>query len=76
MTAAAKAETRGWIMSNAVQTSLTENLIKNGMTVAPPSEQLLEELKGIGRTMVDEWLAKAGPRGQVFIEKYNAVIAN
>ena len=76
MTAAAKAETRGWIMSNAVQTSLTENLIKNGMTVAPPSEQLLEELKGISRTMVDEWLAKAGPRGQVFIEKYNAVIAN
>ena len=76
MTAAAKAETRGWIMSNAVQTSLTENLIKNGMTVAPPSEQLLKELKGISKTMVDEWLAKAGPRGQAFIEKYNAAVAN
>ena len=76
MTATAKAETRGWIMSNTVQASLTENLIKNGMTVEPPSAQLLEELKGISQTMVDEWLAKAGPRGQAFIEKYSAITAN
>ncbi|MCG8560340.1 MAG: TRAP transporter substrate-binding protein [Hyphomicrobiales bacterium] len=75
MRAAAKAETRGWVKSNAVQASLTENLAKNGMTVAPPSEQLLKELKGIGKTMIDEWLAKAGPRGQEFIEKYNAIMA-
>ena len=76
MAAAAKAETRGWIMSNTVQAKLTANLVKNGMTVAPPGEALLAELKGIGKTMVEEWLAKAGPRGQDFIEKYNAMSAN
>ena len=63
-------------MSDTVQASLTENLVKNGMTVAPPGEALLAELKGIGEAMVEEWLAKAGPRGQAFIEQYNAMTAN
>ncbi len=71
--AAAKAEARGWIMSNSLQAGLTANLVANGMTVAPPGDELLEQLKAIGAQMVDEWLAKAGERGQAFIDRYNAL---
>ena len=73
LAAAAKAEARGWVMSNALQAGLTANLAANGMTVSPPGEQLLEELKSIGRQMVDEWLQKAGDRGAEFIAEYQAI---
>lgn len=73
LAAAAKAEARGWVMSNALQAGLTANLAANGMTVSPPGEQLLEELKAIGRQMVDEWLQKAGDRGAEFIAEYQAL---
>ena len=71
--AAAKAETRGWIMSNSVQAGLTANLAANGMTVGPPNPELLAELEVIGKTMVGEWLDKAGERGQKFIVAYRAL---
>lgn len=73
LAAAAKAEARGWVMSNALQAGLTANLAANGMTVSPPGAQLLEELKAIGRQMVDEWLQKAGDRGAEFIANYQAI---
>ncbi len=76
MHAAAKAEARGWIMSRTVQAGLTQNLVKNGMTVQPPSPSLLAELEAIGGKMVQEWLAKAGPDGQKFIAAYRALDAN
>ena len=71
--AAAKAEARGWIMSQSLQADLTENLARNGMTVATPNPALLTQLEAIGATMVDEWLAKAGAAGATFIESYNAM---
>ena len=37
LAAAAKAEARGWITSNALQAGLTANLAANGMTVAAPA---------------------------------------
>ena len=73
MAAAAKAETRGWITSNFVQDGLTKNLASQGMTVEPPSPELMAELKAIGAQMVDEWLEKAGERGQAFLDAYNAL---
>ena len=71
LAAAAKAETRGWIMSNSVQDGLTKNLAANGMTVEPPNPELLAELQAIGAAMVDEWLEKAGEPGAAFLEAYN-----
>ena len=71
LAAAAKAETRGWIMSNSVQDGLTKNLAANGMTVEPPNPDLLAELEAIGATMVEEWLEKAGEPGAAFLESYN-----
>jgi TRAP-type C4-dicarboxylate transport system substrate-binding protein len=47
-------------------------LSENGMVVAPPGEQLAEELRAIGATMTAEWLEKAGPEGQAIIDAYNA----
>ncbi len=73
LAAAAKAETRGWIMSNHAQSVTTAVLAENGMTVGPPNPALVDELKAIGAQMVDEWLAKAGVRGQDFIVVYNAL---
>lgn len=74
--AAAKAEARGWIMSREAQVVTTRALADNGMTVAPPGPELLAELKAIGETMVQEWLAKAGEDGQKFIAAYEALGAN
>ncbi len=73
LAAAAKAEARGWIMSNDLQSGLTANLSAQGMTVETPNAELQAELEAIGKAMVDEWLAKAGDRGQQFIEAYNAL---
>ncbi len=73
LAAAAKAETRGWIMSNDVQAELTANLSANGMTVEPPNAELMAQLEAIGATMVDEWLAKAGDEGAAFFEAYKAL---
>ena len=76
MRAAAKAEARGWIMSRTAQAVTTQALADNGMTVAPPGPELLAELKAIGETMVQEWLAKAGEDGKKFIAAYKALGAN
>ncbi|WP_299950434.1 TRAP transporter substrate-binding protein [uncultured Ruegeria sp.] len=73
LAAAAKAEARGWIMSNAVQSELTANLSANGMTVAQPNDELMVELEAIGGTMVEEWLVKAGDEGAAFYEAYQAL---
>ncbi|MCY4303921.1 MAG: TRAP transporter substrate-binding protein [Aestuariivita sp.] len=71
--AAAKAEARGWIMSNDVQTELTANLGANGMTVDIPNDTLLAQLEEIGATMVQEWLAKSGEEGATFYSAYQAL---
>ncbi len=71
LAAAAKAEARGWIMSNHAQAETTGNLAANGMTVEAPSPELLAELKAIGATMVEEWRAKAGEAGEAFLEAYS-----
>ncbi len=73
LAAAAKAETRGWITSNAVQAELTANLAANGMIVEAPNDNLMAQLEAIGATMVQEWLEKAGDDGAAFYEEYQAL---
>jgi TRAP-type C4-dicarboxylate transport system substrate-binding protein len=48
----------------------TNQLAANGMTVAEPSGQLEEQLKEIGRTMTEEWLAEAGDAARRVIADY------
>ena len=73
LAAAAKAETRGWITSNAVQAELTANLAANGMIVEAPNDNLMAQLEAIGATMVQEWLEKAGDDGAAFYEEYQVL---
>lgn len=49
-----------------------ETLVENGMTVAPPSDELKQELGAFGETMTEEWLATAGEDGKTIIEAYRA----
>jgi len=72
LAAAAKAETRGWIMSNALQSELTASLAANGLIVDDVSPEFLAELVTIGDELVTEWLDKAGEDGAAFFEAYKA----
>jgi TRAP-type C4-dicarboxylate transport system substrate-binding protein len=64
MTAAAKAEKRGWKMARAETKSKTDTLRAKGMTVTMPSKQLKADLQKIGKTMAGEWAKEAGKVGQ------------
>jgi len=67
---AALAEYAGtWRAKEYTQFTLGE-LAANGMTVAPPSDQMAAELKEIGETMTAEWLEDAGDEGAAIVERF------
>lgn len=68
--AAARAEERGWVMSQELDQSLTETLEKNGMTVDLPNEEFSASMQEIGRTMTENWLARVGQEGQDILDAY------
>jgi len=70
--AAAKAESEGWALGLKLATEHTEILREKGMVIDSPSEQLQSELKGIGDTMLEEWLTESGESGKSIIDAYNA----
>ena len=70
LSAAAKAETRGWDMSRAETDEKIAILKKNGITIVTPSASLMGSLREIGATMSAEWAEKAGEEGQELLMKY------
>jgi len=68
--AAADAEARGWKASEEKNKFYLEQLAKNGMNVAPPSEQLKTDFRKVGETMTAEWLGNAGADGKAIVEAY------
>ena len=68
--AAADAEARGWKVSEEKTKWYKDELVKNGMTIAPPSPALSADLKKIGETMTGEWAKQAGPDGQAMVDAY------
>jgi len=70
--AAARAETRGWEMSDEAGIAQPRILAERGMVVAEPSAALLDGLAGIGRTIADEWAARAGEDGRRLLEAFRA----
>ncbi|MGH7331425.1 MAG: TRAP transporter substrate-binding protein [Candidatus Rokuibacteriota bacterium] len=68
--AAAKAEARGWKLSEEATGKHVQILKDKGMTVTEPSPQFRGELQKVGATLTDEWLKKAGDAGQTAIRKY------
>ena len=70
MEEAATAETNGWAKAEELSNWYKEQLAKNGMTIEGPSDQLKEDFVKIGKTMSDEWLARAGDSGKAVIDAY------
>ena len=70
--AAAAAEARGWAMSRAETATQIAALAENGMTVVQPSDAMAEALAGVGETMTEDWLARAGDAGAAVIAAYLA----
>jgi TRAP-type C4-dicarboxylate transport system substrate-binding protein len=70
MDAAAKAEARGWKMSEDSNSSAKKQLAEKGMKVAPPGDELAAGFKDIGKTMSDEWAEKAGADGKAVLEAF------
>jgi TRAP-type C4-dicarboxylate transport system substrate-binding protein len=68
--AAAKAEPRGWKMSEDTTVTQLKVLQDKGMTVTTPSPELRAQLEKIGATLIDEWVKKAGDMGQTVIRKF------
>ena len=66
------AENRGWEASQKAKVDQEAMLASKGMQVMQPSKELMDGMAAIGRTMVDEWLAKAGPDGKTLIDAYRA----
>jgi TRAP-type C4-dicarboxylate transport system substrate-binding protein len=73
LTAAANAEKKGWGLGRKLAVEHTNILKENGMVVSPPTQQLDTELRKIGATMVDEWLAEAGASGKAVVDAYRAM---
>ncbi len=69
--AASDAEARGWKASMAETDAKIKILKDNGMQVPAPSSELMSGLKGIGKTMTEEWAAKAGADGGAIIRAFN-----
>lgn len=70
LTAAKAAEERGWKMAVESTTNDTKMLADKGMNVSPTPPALAKAFEGIGKTMLDEWLAKAGAEGRAVVETY------
>jgi len=55
-------------------TQFTLNGLKaGGMTVGPAGDKLVSDLKVIGKTMTEEWLAKTGAEGKAIVDAFQAM---
>ncbi len=70
LSAAAKAEARGWDMSRAETDEKIAILKQNGVNIITPSASLMGSLREFGATMSAEWAAKAGDEGQALLKQY------
>jgi len=72
MDCGAKAAETGEAKAKELTDQYLKTLAENGMTVAAPSDELKDGLKGFGATMTEEWIAAAGDTGKAVIDAYMA----
>lgn len=72
LAAAAKAETEVWQAARDITESYNATMAENGMTVAPPTEDLATSFREIGATMADEWAEDAGEEGARALATYQS----
>ncbi|MES2817629.1 MAG: TRAP transporter substrate-binding protein [Pseudomonadota bacterium] len=69
--AAAQAEQQGWALAEAKTGELVKTLAEKGMQISASAPGDVDTgFSGIGQTMVDEWLSKAGADGQTIIDAF------
>ncbi len=69
---AAKAKKEGLARSKEYTQFTLNGLKEGGMAVQRAGDALVEELKAIGATMTEEWLANAGETGKAIIDSYQS----
>ena len=67
------AERAGTMESEKLTDWYKGQLMANGMKVQVAGDKLKGELQEIGKTMADEWLAKAGASGKAIVDAYKAM---
>jgi TRAP-type C4-dicarboxylate transport system substrate-binding protein len=70
LSAAKKAEDRGWQMAQDKTKWYMEQIAAKGMKVLPPSPELKAGFQKVGEQLTQDWLKKAGPDGQAVIDAY------
>jgi TRAP-type C4-dicarboxylate transport system substrate-binding protein len=70
LAAAAKAEIRGWKMSQEETAAKVKILKDNGIKIMTPSPALMGGLKKIGASMMDDWKKAAGADGKQILSAY------
>ncbi|GGC45264.1 C4-dicarboxylate ABC transporter substrate-binding protein [Siccirubricoccus deserti] len=73
--AAARAAERAVGIAQEAERSTAARLRERGMQVTGPTPELLAQLREVGAKQIQDWLAKAGPDGQVMMERYRAALA-
>ncbi len=68
--AAARAEERGWKMSEDLNAGYKKTLAEKGIKVLPATDAMKAELKQIGETMAAEWARRAGADGEAVLKAY------
>ena len=71
MSASANAETRGWEMSAKENEKMVAKLQKS-LTVVAPTPALLAGMRSVGQTLINDWLANAGPDGKQILDAFKA----
>ncbi|MEL6477164.1 MAG: TRAP transporter substrate-binding protein [Pseudomonadota bacterium] len=72
--AAARAEERGWELSQEETSVQTRTLGENGITVSDPSPEMQDALDKIGAQMADEWVERAGADGEALLEAFRKML--
>lgn len=68
--AAARAEQRGWAMSEQDNTQAMKTVAEKGIKVFKAGPKLAEEFASAGRTIAAEWAKKAGADGEAILNAY------
>ena len=70
LSAAQAAEKRGWQTSESENDGYKKTMASKGIKIMTPSAKLAAEFADIGKKMIGEWSAKAGPEGEAILKAY------
>ncbi len=69
--AAARAEERGWKMSEELNEGYKKTMAEKGIKVLQPSAKLKADIAAIGKQMAEEWAKRAGSDGEKVLAAFN-----